>query len=310
MVFPLFSVVIPTRDTRELTLRCLAALGGGGEIPVDVVVVDDASSDGTAAAVRAAHPEATVLETGRNLGFSRAVNLGVERAAGDVILILNSDTEVFKGALAALLSAFAENVSLGIAGAELTNPDGSPQWRAGRWPTTRWLFAQASGLGSMTSRLPGRHRVGTSGATRIGEVDWVSGAAMAVRREVWRKCGPFDVDYRFYCQDLDLCASAQKAGWLVAVVRGFTVLHHHGSTISEAEGATGSFHPAHLWADLVRFSGKHRGPEAARRAAAALAVGAKVRLAGRSIGRIFAGDREAWDRESEAFREGLAALDI
>lgn len=308
MAFPLLSIVIPTRDTRELTLRCLASLRNGGETPVDIIVVDDASSDGTAAAVRADHPEATVVDTGRNIGFSRAVNLGAERASGDVILVLNSDTEISKGALVALLSAVDGNRSLGIAGAELTDPDGSPQWRAGKWPTTLWLLTQSSGLGSMTSRLPGRRRVGSSGATRTGAVDWVSGAAMAVRREVWQECGPFDVDYRFYCQDLDLCASAREAGWSVAVVPGFSVLHHHGATISEAEGATDSFHPALLWADLVRFTEKHDGSEAARRAAATLSAGARLRLVGRSIGRVFSSDRGAWDRETEAFREGLQAI--
>ena len=101
----LLSVVIPTRDTRELTLGCLESLRGGGETPVDVIVIDDASSDGTAEAIRAVYPEATVVETGRNVGFSRAVNLGVKRTVGDVILVLNSDTEILEGALSALMGA-------------------------------------------------------------------------------------------------------------------------------------------------------------------------------------------------------------
>ena len=276
---------------------------------MDVIVVDDASSDGTAEAVRTSNPEATVVETGRNVGFSRAVTLGVKRTVGDVILVLNSDTEILEGALSALMGAFADDWALGIGGAELLDPDGSPQWRAGRWPTPFWLLAQSSGLGSIANRLPGRHRVGSSGATRSGAVDWVSGAAMAVRREVWETSGPFDVDYHFYCQDLDLCASARNAGWSVAVIPGFGVLHHHGATISEAEGASGTFHPAHLWADLVRFTEKHQGPEAARRAVAALKAGAKLRLAGRSVGRVFSRDRDAWDRGSDGFRRGLDALE-
>ena len=308
MVVSLLSVVIPTRDTLELTRRCLVSLGGGGETPVDVIVVDDASSDGTASAIRANHPEVTVVETGRNLGFSRAVNLGVERTLGDIILVLNSDTEVIKGALAALVGAFSDDLALGIGGAELQDPDGTPQWRAGRWPTTTWLLAQSSGLGSILSRLPGRHRVGSSGVGSSGAVDWVSGAAMAVRREVWDSRGPFDVGYRFYCQDLDLCASARKAGWSVAVIPGFRVLHHRGATISESDGASGSFHPAHLWSDLVRFTDKHEGPGAARRAAAALKAGAQLRLAGRAIAGVFSPDRETWERESKAFREGLDSL--
>ena len=139
------SVVIPTHDTRELTLRCLASFGAGGAAPVELMVVDDASSDGTAGAVRTDFPGVVVLETDGNIGFSRAANLGVERASGEVILVLNSDTEVDDGALAALVGAFSDDESLGIGGAELLDFDGAPQWRAGRWPRPGWLFAPGFG---------------------------------------------------------------------------------------------------------------------------------------------------------------------
>lgn len=307
MAVPLLSVVIPTHDTRELTLRCLSSLAGGGAPVVEVVVVDDASSDGTAAAVRAGHVEALVVSTRENVGFSRAANLGVDKASGDVVLVLNSDTEVLDGALAAVTAAFAADDRLGIAGAELLDPDGTPQWRAGRWPTPAWLFALSSGLGAAGGRLPWRSR-GQSGATAVGEVDWVSGAALAFRREVWTECGPFDTGYRFYCQDLDLCRSARRAGWSVAVVPGFGVLHHHGASIGRSVGASGAVQPAHLWSDLVRYTAKTDGATAARRAVAALAAGARVRLAGRALGRVLASDRGAWDRDTEAFREALTAI--
>ncbi len=305
---PSLSVVIPTRDTRELTLRCLGSLAGGGVEPLEVVVVDDASTDGTAAAVRRAHPAVTVVEAPHNLGFGGAANLGVGRATGEVVLLLNSDTEVLDGALAALVGAFADDPALGIAGAELLDPDGTPQWRAGRRPTAAWLFAQASGLGAAAAALPGRGLLGRPGAARVGEVEWVSGAALAVRREVWAGCGPLDEGYRFYGQDLDLCTAARRAGWRVAVVAGCSVLHHHGATIAARPGSAGSFHPALLWSDLVRFVGKHEGPAAAARAATALRAGVRVRLAGRVLARPFVADRGGWDRASAAFRQGLEAL--
>jgi GT2 family glycosyltransferase len=308
MEFSTLSVVIPTHDTRELTLRCLASLRRGGVPSAEVVVVDDASSDGTADAVRARYPGITVVETEGNIGFSRAVNLGAARATGDLILALNSDTEVGDGALAALVAGFSDDRTLGVGGAELIDPDGTPQWRAGRWPTRSWLFAQASGLGSALNRLPGRGKVVPGGAGEGGRVDWVTGAAMAIRREVWEHCGPFDTDYRFYCQDLDLCFAARQAGWSVAVIPGFAVLHHRGATISVASGASGAFHPAHLWTDLVRFTGKREGARAAVRAAAALRGGARVRLAGRAIAGVFSPDRDAWERDSAGYREGLEAL--
>jgi len=304
MVVPSLSVVVPTHNTRELTLRCLESLGDAGVAVVDLVVVDDASTDGTAGAVRKSHPGAVVIETDGNVGFGRAANLGVAETNGEVILVLNSDTEVLEGGLAALVAAFAEDRELGVAGAELLDPDGAPQWRAGRWPSRKWFFAQASGLGALAARFRG----GGSGASWDGETDWVSGAAIAVRRDVWETCGPFDVGYRFYCQDLDLCFAAHRAGRRVAVVKGFRVLHHHGATIAARPGASGSFHPGHLWADLVRFTGKYHGPEAARKAAAILAAGARLRLLGRALGSLFATDRETWTNESDAFRDGMRDL--
>jgi hypothetical protein len=308
MVLPSISVVIPTHDTRELTLRCLGSLGYGGAPFAEVIVVDDASSDGTADAVTARHPGVIVVATDGNIGFSRAVNLGAERATGDLLLVLNSDTEVGEGVLADLAEVFSDDRSLGIGGAELIDLDGAPQWRAGQWPTLRWLFAQASGFGSILSRLPGRGIVNTGGAGETGTVDWVTGAAMAIRREVWESCGPFDIGYRFYCQDLDLCFTARRAGWSVAVIPGFKVLHHHGATISVVPGASGVFHPAHLWTDLVRFTEKREGARAAARAAAVLRAGARLRLAGRAVAGVLSPDRDAWNRDSEGYREGLRAL--
>ena len=308
MVVPSLSVVIPTHNTRGLVMSCVDSLGDAGAAPVEVIVVDDASTDGTAEAIRKHHPAAVVIETGRNMGFGAAANLGAAATTGEIVLVLNSDTEVLEGGLAALVAAFAEDPELGIAGAELLDPDGAPQWRAGSWPTRRWLFAQASGLGAVAARVRGRAAGAGSGAARVGEVDWVSGAAMAVRRDVWESCGPFDVGYSFYCQDLDLCCAARRAGRRVAVVAGFAVLHHHGATIAVRPGASGSFHPGHLWADLVRFSGKFDGPEAAQSAAAALRAGAKLRLLGRAMASPFVREREAWSRESRAFREGLKSL--
>jgi GT2 family glycosyltransferase len=308
MATPTISVVIPTHDTRELTLRCLASLDRGGAAPVEVIVVDDASSDGTAEAVRDRENRVVVVETDGNIGFSRAVNLGAERTTGDLLLVLNSDTEIGEGAFDALARSFSDDRTLGIGGAELIDTDGAPQWRAGKWPTAGWLFAQASGLGPILSRIPGRGIINTRGAVETGAVDWVTGAAMAIRREVWESRGPFDTGYRFYCQDLDLCFEARRAGWSVAVIPGFSVVHHHGATISVASGASGSFHPAHLWSDLVRFTKKFGGAGAAARAAAVLSAGAHLRLAGRAVAGVLSSDRDAWKRDSDGYREGLKAL--
>ena len=160
MAFLTLSVVIPTHDTRELTLRCLGSLGYGGGPLAEVIVVDDASSDGTADAVTARHPGVIVAATDGNIGFSRAVNLGAERATGDILLVLNSDTEIGEGVLGELAEAFFDDKTLGIGGAELIDPDGRPQWRAGRWPTLRWRRLRS------TTRSPSCPRSRTSRTCR------------------------------------------------------------------------------------------------------------------------------------------------
>src|SRR6476659_5379919 len=111
------SVVIPTHDTRELVLACLAALAAALPPPDETIVVDDGSSDGTAAAVAASYRGVRLLRHERALGFTAAANAGAALATGDLLLLLNSDTAPVPEALGALLAAFRDDARLGIAGA-------------------------------------------------------------------------------------------------------------------------------------------------------------------------------------------------
>src|SRR6185369_6870242 len=128
------------------TLRCVASLAAAGAPDLQVVVVDDGGTDGTDDALAAADPQIEILRLSPAAGFTRAANQGLARAHGDLLLLLNSDTEVEPGAFAALLAAFDRDPRLGAAGAVLHYPDGSPQWSGGRAPGLLWLFALASGL--------------------------------------------------------------------------------------------------------------------------------------------------------------------
>ena len=277
---PTLSVVIPSHNTAGLTLACLASLAGGGVADLEVIVVDDGSTDGTAEAVAAQIPAARVLRRPAASGFSAAANAGLAAVGGEILLALNSDTEVQPGSLAILRRAFEDDPQLGIAGASLFNSDGSPQWSGGEEPGVSWFFALASGLPERLARLPGYRRLRpVSGTAAGGNVAWVSGAAMAMRRAVWEAAGPFDLGYHFYAQDLDLCCAARRAGWKVEIVPGYEVLHHEGRTIAQRAGAAGSHHPALLWTDLLRWAVKYRGPQWAKRARRALLWGARLRSA-------------------------------
>jgi GT2 family glycosyltransferase len=311
---PSLSVVIPTHDTRELTLRCVATLAAGGVPDLQVVVVDDGGTDGTDEALhqRPQSPPETladleVLRLSPAQGFTRAANRGLARARGDVLLLLNSDTEVEPGSLPVLLAAFARDPRLGAAGALLHYPDGSPQWSGGREPGLLWLFALASGLPPLLARLPRWRAVKPVGAAP-GAVDWVTGAALALRRSAWEAVGPMDEGFRFYGQDLDLCLRLRQAGWKVELVPDFRVLHHHGATIGRESGARQP--PELLWTDLLRWARRHHGAGWARRAALALRGGAALRLAGRALATPFvpAARRAGWRAESRALRRAAGAL--
>jgi len=304
------SIVVPTRDTLELTLRCLASLYASPTPGMEVIVVDDASSDGTAEAARQRHPEILVLRHETPMRFTRSANLGLERAGGEILLLLNSDTEVVPGGLQRLVEIFAQRPELGIAGALLHYPGGAPQWSGGREPSLVWFFALASGLPRLLARLPFYRRAKPLAPDRPLQVDWVSGAAMAIRRSTWGAVGPFDEGFRFYAQDLDLCLRAKRAGWRTEVRPEIRVLHHHGATIGRTPGAGRHQHRELLWSDLLRWARKQHGEPWAARAEAALRIGGTLRLACRRLVRVFLPvvKRAAWREDDQALRAALGTL--
>jgi len=304
------SIVIPTHDSRELTLACLASLFRSPVAGMEVVLVDDASRDGTAEAVRELFPGVLVERHETPERFTRSANDGIARTTGEILLLLNSDTEVEPNGLKGLLAVFAREPELGIAGALLHYPDGSPQWSGGREPSLAWFFALASGLPALLQRLPFYRRLKPLAAPGPATVDWVTGAAMALRRPVWEVVGPLDEGFRFYVQDLDFCRRARRMGWGVAVRPELRVLHHHGATIGREPGASRRQQHELLWTDLLRWARKQHGERWAARAGAALRVGAVLRLAGRRLASPFVAPRrrEEWKEDAKALRRALAAI--
>lgn len=305
------SVIVPTRETRDVTLRCLSTVAEAGRaIVTEVVLIDDGSRDGTAEAVSRRFPETRVVRHETPLGFTASANAGLRLASQPLILLLNSDTEVPSGALETLVAAFDGDPRLGIVGAQLLYPDGSGQWSGGRAPTLAWLFAESSGLARALARLPGYRAVRPLAATSDRDVDWVTGAALAMRREVWDAVGPLDEGFRTYAQDLDFCLRARDRGWAVRIVARCRVRHHHGVTVARLAGGVGRQQPQALWTDLIRWAEKRRGAAYARRAGWAIAAGARLRLLGRRLlGPAVPADlRETWRVDTRELQLALAAL--
>lgn len=305
------SVIIPTHDTRELTLRCLGSLTRAGRSGLEILLVDDGSRDGTAAAAAALFPSVRILRRESPEGFTRAANRGLQAAAGDVLLLLNSDTEVEPAGIEALLNRMAAEPGLGVIGAALHYPDGTPQWSGGDEPSLLWLFGLASGIPPLLARLPLYRRAKPltpgHGPRRVV---WVTGAALAIRRDAWRDAGPLDERFRLYAQDLDFCMRVRQAGWEIEIAPELRVLHHHGATIGRGPGSLGRQHPELLWSDLLRWAHKHKGDRWAANAWRALRWGAALRLTGRKVARPFlpVARQKAWRADDQALAEGLNTL--
>ena len=304
------SVVIPTHNTRELTLDCLLALAAAPAPPEEILVVDDGSEDGTAEAIRAQFPDVHLFRHQTSQGFTAAANAGLQAVSSEISLLLNSDTQIAPTALDALRSAFANRASLGIAGAELVYPDGRPQWSGGEEPSLLWLWALSSGVPSLLTKIPGYRRFRPLWGTSRRKVSWVSGAALAARRAVWDEVGPLDERFRFYAQDLDFCIRAAALGWSVEIVPDFRVLHHHGATIRNASGASRHQHTELLWTDLLLWARKQKSGPWTERARGALSLGAGLRILGRTLWTPCTprSSRSQWKADNATFRQALAAV--
>jgi GT2 family glycosyltransferase len=300
---PRLSVVIPTFNTRDLTVRCCAAVSRE-DAAAEMIVVDDGGSDGTAEAIERLYPDGRVLRNATNRGFSVSANCGIEEATGEIVLLLNSDTEVQPGSLRMLCAAF-EDPRVGIAGAQLCDRDGKLQWSGGRLPTPLWLFALTSGIASALGRFTLYRRIVPAGASG-SRVRWVSGAAMAIRRTVREEIGLLDETFRFYGQDLDFCVRAAARGWSVELVSSALVIHDHGATIAHSLGRAVHADPSLLWRDLLHWATRHGGIGAGRVAYRWMRYGAGLRIAAR---RVFSLARLDRSRDQEVTRRYEIARD-
>ena len=225
-------VVIVTHDTRDEVLAALASLSGH---PGPVVVVDSGSSDGTAAAVRAAHPDAVVLELA-NVGYGRGVNAGAAMLpeAVDVVVAANADVRIPPEAVATLSRALAEDDGVALVGPRVRYPDGSHQASARRTPTVGTAIAHAA-LGWFRPDNPATrryHALDLTGPDVVDacDVDWVSGCAFAVRRSDLDRVGGFDPGYRLFVEDVDLCERLRAAGRRIRFEPAAEVVHRVGAS--------------------------------------------------------------------------------
>src|SRR3954451_4994762 len=213
---PALAVVVVCHDNAGEVGATLRALGAQLRPGDEVVVVDNASRDGTTDVVRAAGPEATVVESAENLGFAGGCHVGVRASSAPLVLLLNPDAVPAAGCLDALRACARERPGWGAWQALVTMADGDVVNTAGN--VVHYLgFGWAGDIGRPVASVDGRPH----------EVGFASGAAMVVRREAWDAVGGFDERYFMYGEDLDLSLRLRLAGWGVGVVPAARVAHDY-----------------------------------------------------------------------------------
>lgn len=227
----------------------------------EVIVVDNASADGSVGMVWRRFPWVRVLANQENLGFTRANNQGLAISRGRYLLFLNPDTEVARDALSIILRYAEDHPSVGIIGPQLCYGDGSLQSSRRRFPTLATLFLESTLLQRWfpENRILHRYYMLDRPDDVESSVDWVVGACMLVRQAVLDQIGGFDPGFFMYCEELDLCRRAKHAGWQVVYLPSAVVVHHEGKSSEQVVAAR----HIRFFTSRVRYVGKYHGQWAA-----------------------------------------------
>jgi GT2 family glycosyltransferase len=250
---PRVTAIVVSYNTRDHLLRCLASLGVHGGSSLETIVVDNASTDGSVEAVAARFPDVRVLANAANLGFSRANNLGLRAARGELVLVLNSDCEVRPGALGALCGVLDARPDVAIVGPRTVGTDGAPQVSFGPALTPLAEWRQGRLVRGVKAGDPAALRRATALAAQEQEPDWVSASCFLARKGALDAVGGFDESFFLYEEDVDLCIRVREAGGRIVYTPAAEVVHHLGRSMDQAPTlARLEYHRSHL-----RVYGKH-----------------------------------------------------
>ncbi len=272
------SIVIVSYNVRERLRVCLDSVrevGGEGGLTAEILVVDNASADRSADMVEADFTDVAVVRNKENEGYGAACNRGAASSTGTVLLFLNADVELTEGSVRKLWDTVQGEGRVGLAGPMLVGPEGHRQNSVRRFPSPGiWLLDGTIFERWLPTRIllcgyKPRHRSGLT-----ARVDWVEGACLAVRRDVFEEVGGFDERYFMYCEELDLSRRMRDAGWRRVYVPAAEVVHGGGASAKQFTARSRAL----FLRSKVRFADRTWGIGMARAAAAFYAVALGIEL--------------------------------
>lgn len=254
------SIAIVSWNTVELLDQCLASVPAGiGDLQAEIIVVDNASTDGTVEMLRDKYPTVRLLANTDNVGFARANNQAYRISAGEFVVLLNPDTIVHEGAIASLVDYLREHGECGVAAPKLLWEDGSPQ------PSVGCFFSLSSELRNALclSRIGRKSRpsqmIVPPGDQPV-DVEWACGACLVVRRDaIGSTKYVLDERYFIFSEEADMCKSMAENGWKVCFVPDAFVTHFGSASTSQVRVEM----LARLYESKFLFFAKHNGPVAA-----------------------------------------------
>ena len=275
---PEVTLVIVSYNTRELTLQAVAAARqAAAGLDAVVLVADNGSTDGTERAVRSTFPCVEMLGNPDNPGYGMAINRAAAGRPIPYLCALNADVFLRPDSLVTLWRFLAAHPECCMVGPSLAGPDGTPQASCKRFPTLGFALGELFAIHALLprNRWVRRFYYGDRELSAPAQVETVSGAAMFIRGEAFRRVGGFDEGFRMYFEETDLCRRLRDAGFAIAFCPEARAVHWHGASTIQT-----SVRHVEYYLSYVRYFCKHHGPGAARLLAAAIAVSTAGRMLG------------------------------
>ncbi len=295
------SIIIVSYNTRELLRSCLESIfQQASPDDTDIIVVDNASADGSRDMVKELYPRVHLIASNKNLGFAAANNLGLKESKSPYVLFLNPDVVVLPGAFTRPLKYLDQHSDVAVVGCKIMSPDGSVQQSAREFPTLWTLFLENSFLYKFFSHSGVFRNPWVTDVDREQEVDVVKGAFLLVKRSVLDSVGTMDERFFLYSEEQDLCRRVKQAGWKIVYLPIPAITHFEGGSSQPGPDSAKLL----VFESEYRYFVKHHGVAFAKAACVIMAGGMSCRI----VAWLFVlATKPIWSKNASLARERVAS---